>query len=101
MELEEAIKYLRMIIRTLDTQAPNINVRNVACLKKQAIETVLAELDRRIAPEVIEEKLKNTFDILDEKYSVDKISVFSGNTYMEKFKLLGKVELCKELLKKE
>ena len=45
MKLEEAKKYLKIMIKTFDTKCPNINERNVNCLKVEAIETVLQALD--------------------------------------------------------
>lgn len=46
----------------------------------------------------IKEKIEEINSELEEKYSAEKISVFSGNTYMEKFKLLGKLQALQELM---
>lgn len=43
--------------------------------------------------EEIEVKLEN--------YSADKINIFSGQTYMEKFRLLGALYVLQSLLEKE
>lgn len=45
----------------------------------------------------IKEKIEEV-EIELENYAADKINVFSGQTYMEKFKLLGKLYILKELL---
>lgn len=45
----------------------------------------------------IKEKIEEV-EIELENYEADKINVFSGQTYMEKFKLLGKLYILKELL---
>lgn len=46
----------------------------------------------------IKEKIEEINSELEKKYSAEKISVFSGNTYMEKFKLLGKLQALQELM---
>ena len=51
-----------------------------------------------ISKEAIREKIEEIQIELDKKYSAEKISIFSGNTYMEKFKLLGRIYALKELL---
>ena len=56
------------------------------------------QIKNSIPKEVIREKIEEIQNELDEKYSAEKISIFSGNTYMEKFKLLGKLCGLKELL---
>lgn len=54
-----------------------------------------------IPKSLVKEKIEELNEILEEKYSAEKISVFSGNTYMEKFKLIGKLQVLQELLGKE
>lgn len=56
------------------------------------------QIKNSIPKEAIREKIKEIKNELDENYSAEKLSIFSGNTYMEKFKLLGKVYGLKELL---
>lgn len=51
-----------------------------------------------ISKEAIRKKIEEIQIELDKKYSAEKISIFSGNTYMEKFKLLGRIYALKELL---
>lgn len=61
MDIEEAKKNLKIMMRTFDIQAPDINVRNVENLKKQTIETVLQELESYQIKElqVLNNKLDN------------------------------------------
>lgn len=58
MELEEAKKYLEIMIKTFDTKCPNVNVRNVNCLKVEATKTVLQALDNSIPKEKVEKKIE-------------------------------------------
>lgn len=65
--------------------------------------TKFRELEKQLADSTpnsaIIEKLNKINKELEEKYSADKISVFSGNTYMEKFKLIGKQQILQQILK--
>lgn len=56
------------------------------------------QINNSVGKDVIREKIEATDNELEEKYSAEKISVFSGNTYMEKFKLIGKRQALQELL---
>lgn len=56
------------------------------------------KVENSIPISVIQNTLDNIDRELEEKYSAEKISVFSGNTYMEKFKLLGSRHVLQKLL---
>lgn len=56
------------------------------------------DLKNSIPKSKVKEKIEEINSELEEKYSAEKISVFSGNTYMEKFKLLGKLQALQELM---
>lgn len=81
MDIEEAKKNLKIMMRTFDIQAPNINVRNVETLKKQTIETVLQELESyqikeksRIIGNIYEIKIEDLEPVLKPYYiSKDKV----------------------------
>ncbi len=76
MDIEEAKKYLKIMIRTFDTKCPNINLRNVNCLKVEAIETVLQALDNSISKDKVkkfieENSYKNTYNF--KTIEIDKL----------------------------
>lgn len=81
MDIEEAKKNLKKMMRTFDIQAPNINIRNVETLKKQTIETVLQELEElqqkeksRIIGNIYEIKIEDLEPVLKPYYiSKDKV----------------------------
>lgn len=56
------------------------------------------KIKNSIPVSLVEEKIEELNKELEEKYSADKISIFSGNTYMEKFKLIGKRQALQEIL---
>jgi len=91
---EEGIK----ILKTFKTRQKTINYNKISLEDVEAVETVLQALDNSIPKEKVKAEIQKIENELEEKYSAEKISVFSGNTYMEKFKLLGKLEVLKELL---
>lgn len=65
----------------------------------RAVKAVLSILDNSISKDKIIKQKKEYDKELEEKYNADKISVFSGNTYMEKFRLLGKSKALGDLLR--
>jgi len=97
MELEEAKQKLEEFIGIF-YEFPNPTSVSIRDYEVTAIETVLQALDNSIPKEKVKAEIQKIENELEEKYSAEKISVFSGNTYMEKFKLLGKLEVLKELL---
>lgn len=89
-ELEEAIEILNKIKRTYDIQAPNVNIRNRAREKVQAIETVLNYIENSIPKKKVEEKL-----IIDS----DKLNHSTNGILSEMYK--ARITLAKELLEVE
>lgn len=89
-----------------------IGILNMFCEEKdkdktdiKAIEIVLnliekqqKEIENSVSKDKIREEIKENNKILEKNYSAKKICVFSGNTYMEKLKLLGKNEALNKLL---
>lgn len=99
MGLEEAIDICKAIKKNIRYESNfDLNILKLNRNNEEAIETVLQALDNSIPKEKVKAEIQKIENELEEKYSAEKISVFSGNTYMEKFKLLGKLEVLKELL---
>ncbi len=100
MELEEAKEIVKSIVKVNNEYLKNVNNQTINQREIKAIEVVLQALENSILKEAIVKKRNELDKELEQKYSAEKISIFSENTYMEKFKLLGKREILQELLER-
>lgn len=101
---ENRLSEEEVLISTMEYYIETNQVMTVPEQENQliAVKYILNEKNKQInnsvGKDVIREKIEATDNELEEKYSAEKISVFSGNTYMEKFKLIGKRQALQELL---
>lgn len=100
LELKE---YIRELEKSNDTlRYLNEGGQEETGILKYKYEKALDDLTKifknSIPKSKVKEKIEELHNELEEKYGAEKISIFSGNTYMEKFKLLGKVQALQELM---
>lgn len=88
------VKYSEFLLKLVEKQQKEIKELK----SKTQIISPLYIKENYIPKEAIRKKIKEIQIELDKKYSAEKISIFSGNTYMEKFKLLGRIYALKEIL---